>query len=817
MYSGQEIVSQEQCKIIYAEFFEGVECYNASKRILRLNLKDWIEYTYDAATNTLTTKYFIIRPVIFSGRLDRYIDVIIPENITGLEITMTADIYSKKRIMPLDYIPFCKDYSPYTCNELLCSFIYALCSNPGNLTIQLTLDAEPEILGTKLYISSKSNNTEPISITFFNGTNEEVALSTPVVTTETVQEEYFEYVQSSDTVERKTRNISVLQLQFNGLSVQDYRITGSCTAGAPIRSCYADCLIDPAGLETICFNSPNELRLTSAVSNIINNGDGTYTLGTSKFSFDRDISLIRQETSGSKTLYYFPVALKLQLLEPYEAIFDIHACSDYFDPGEGGGGSIITIDYTYAYVEIEQDLNNLSDIKYKLVIISTRKIENLLDNHEFYFISKTNGELYRLWFTPSQFTSVGSSSFYTHTTYISCETSEVVYSVHKELNPTDYDYYDTYLARAQLIGLPYYVFGFKWDNNACDYTTDLDVLNDLVPDCAHWEKDDTYTYLVLDTGDNQICTCRGIMNLPQYTNACEQDNLILPFGQYPSLGLVSNQYGMYVEPIVATSEFLYVSGADVYMAIKVVGFENHYYYIQGFNIDSICQTIAIVALDGTQYTISPMAMVLLDSFGIPPEYIKNGTLDQSIFSSDLAYEINGEKAFNGTVYEAQGFDFKIPFTQFNLLVFDTSGITYDWSKFNDCKWVRAVQWADGGLKPYSLKNNDISKSDELMKFGYEYCKATVRLNIYNSNIRFIASSVPLEDYIIPPSFNDKYSAFVDKLRLSIAKEDATSAQVYNKGAMTYGKILKSTFKQIRLDHSFQTANDNETATNWPLL
>ncbi len=83
MYSGQEIVSQEECKIVLAEFYEGVDCYNDIDNTIKFTLLDWATATYNAATHTLNTRNFSCRPVIVTEFKITF-EAELPTGTTGL-------------------------------------------------------------------------------------------------------------------------------------------------------------------------------------------------------------------------------------------------------------------------------------------------------------------------------------------------------------------------------------------------------------------------------------------------------------------------------------------------------------------------------------------------------------------------------------------------------------------------------------------------------------------------------------------------------------------------------------------------------------
>ena len=118
MYSGQEIVSQERCRLVLAVFYEGINCIDyksvdTENPVLSLTLQDAQTAVYDADTLTLTTVNFSVRPLLIAAETDfSYLFAAeLPEGTTGLEVIMFAEEYQKVRIMPLYLVRTCNSYN----------------------------------------------------------------------------------------------------------------------------------------------------------------------------------------------------------------------------------------------------------------------------------------------------------------------------------------------------------------------------------------------------------------------------------------------------------------------------------------------------------------------------------------------------------------------------------------------------------------------------------------------------------------------------------------------------------------------------------
>lgn len=116
MFSGQEVVSQEECRLVLGKFYEGINCidYNTpdSGPVLSMTLTDAETASYNPVTQTLTTINFSVRPLILDSNTNfTYLFMAeLPSNATGLEVIMFAEKYTKIRIMPLYLVRTCDTY-----------------------------------------------------------------------------------------------------------------------------------------------------------------------------------------------------------------------------------------------------------------------------------------------------------------------------------------------------------------------------------------------------------------------------------------------------------------------------------------------------------------------------------------------------------------------------------------------------------------------------------------------------------------------------------------------------------------------------------
>ncbi len=114
MYSGQEIVKQEECRIILANFFEGLQCISADGRIKFLILST--DTSYDASSLTFMTQHYRVWPVLMVNQGRNSVELRVLPGVTGLYIKTFVEDYEKLFIWPIKDIPRCyeePDIDPY--------------------------------------------------------------------------------------------------------------------------------------------------------------------------------------------------------------------------------------------------------------------------------------------------------------------------------------------------------------------------------------------------------------------------------------------------------------------------------------------------------------------------------------------------------------------------------------------------------------------------------------------------------------------------------------------------------------------------------
>ena len=178
-FSGQDIVAQERCKIVYANFADYIiKCYDHVKREIYLFNPGWWGTNWDATTKVLTNEQFELRGVDFTD-----IDVKLPllkaklgEGVTALSVKLTADEYFKWRVYPVATLPICNiDQSwlygliPYNlfCSQMLPGVNFyllkpaAIVSNLVKVGDYLKFTLAPVVN----FINPKESLTEPMDIT----------------------------------------------------------------------------------------------------------------------------------------------------------------------------------------------------------------------------------------------------------------------------------------------------------------------------------------------------------------------------------------------------------------------------------------------------------------------------------------------------------------------------------------------------------------------------------------------------------------------------------------------------------------------------
>ena len=261
MYSGQEIVSQEQCKLVLSEFYEGVKCFDREKRLLTVVLQYPNSSFYDETSYTLVTPKFAVYPVRLLDSITRVTQLSIPDNATGLYVVMKADKYQKVRIMPLDYIVECqKDYIPPDIRNV---YICKACKDTAG---HVRIEFEGTLVSTsdnKIIIGSEDNYYDPIEMEF--KLNEQIVPFSVLV-----QEENYLVVDTTGA-----------SIQYSGLYDHE----------SELYACdYA--MYEP--IISVC-NQQNETKITTYKDTVLTlNEDGSFSLNETLVALD-DSSFLREE------------------------------------------------------------------------------------------------------------------------------------------------------------------------------------------------------------------------------------------------------------------------------------------------------------------------------------------------------------------------------------------------------------------------------------------------------------------------------------------------------------------------------------------
>ncbi len=294
MYSGQEIVSQEKCRLLLANFYEGINCIDYKSTaydnpVINMTLQDSQTAQYDPVTLTLTTVNFSVRPLILDSDADySYIFLAeVPAGTTGLEVIMFAEEYRKVRIMPLYLIRTCNSYTwswtlPPTQkvpDPFDWSYLTSVCYKEEENQTILEYSGEVDTISRSAMTFVGNEFVEPTVIELFfhdgvvpfsNASHETWIEYTDVINPETGQ--------VVEVVEHKRGRVTVPQ-QSDYISV-----VGAYSIKYPIRPCYL--LNDPREYENLKFCYDSETQSTKLEFNtlelapdLLPDKDGWYYVG----------------------------------------------------------------------------------------------------------------------------------------------------------------------------------------------------------------------------------------------------------------------------------------------------------------------------------------------------------------------------------------------------------------------------------------------------------------------------------------------------------------------------------------------------------
>ena len=109
-FSGQDIVLQERCKIVYATFVDYIiRCFDNVKKEVYVYNPGWWNTTWDSSTNTLSNDQFELKGIDFSNSDTKLplITGLVKPGTTGIIVKLKAEQYSKWRIYPVANLPLC--------------------------------------------------------------------------------------------------------------------------------------------------------------------------------------------------------------------------------------------------------------------------------------------------------------------------------------------------------------------------------------------------------------------------------------------------------------------------------------------------------------------------------------------------------------------------------------------------------------------------------------------------------------------------------------------------------------------------------------
>lgn len=360
MYSGQEIVSQEECKIVLAEFYEGVDCYNKTDNTIKFTLQDWALATYDSGTQTLDTPNFSCRPLIITEDITMIFEAGIPAGTTGLEVIMHTAEYTRTRIMPLMYIRECNSWHSPVYDT---PYIHEACNTLENTTLIIlgTIDSFDSTSITVVgYL--KDSISEPLVLQFLDDADQIMTIA-PTFKTEIIQ--VSEWVYNEDTKEYDEILVGKEAVFITLAIAKSLQVTGAFEYTYVLYPCAYYPGPDSPYIEEACNTETNTTLVifglidsTTATSIIITGYDGDLaTADTLQFLddndqvmtiapvFDSEVRSIREwvwnenkniyeEVLTDKTVVLISLAIakSLQVTGSYNYTYILYPCAYYPGP-----------------------------------------------------------------------------------------------------------------------------------------------------------------------------------------------------------------------------------------------------------------------------------------------------------------------------------------------------------------------------------------------------------------------------------------------------------------------------------------------------
>ncbi len=743
MYSGQEIVSQEECKIVLAEFYEGVDCYNDIDNTIKFTLLDWATATYNAATHTLNTRNFSCRPVIVTEFKITF-EAELPPGTTGLEVHMHTDKYERTRIMPLSYLPVCVNTSwddPYPPVDW--AVINLFCNTPTETTVELY--GEIDVVTSTMikavgFQDSITVKESYIGIEFLDGSDQLMTIA-PVITTETrdVIEWVFNEITSSfeeKTVQREIVLISVAlakSIRFSGL----YEYT----------ALLQPCIFGLGNISEFCnlTNPKYETRVTADTTNYAFLTDGWFKIGVTEFRLLPLTTL----TKIDGLVYYFKGASQIEFRIPFKAEYDIFNC-----PGDGPGFSFF---YQYPTLNYEN--------KWFLSIYLTGQYTLT----KYTIVDDASGDIYRYYMRNGSIIDLtnltcDSTSNCTVDVFGDCEAYYTVNNgAHIEIVST---------------GLPTSNDPrVVWSQEKCKFIVTCESIGSIMCPCTNCEPQPDGESVHIFT-DNTMANC--IVKNNRIVSACEAGT-VHSLGAYPIVDWA--EPGNEPTASVKMADYIYFKGTEMFLPMHNLTGTVHYIPLGNLSL-GVELTEILDEATKQKKTASFLPFLYMAIFKIPFKYVNFWGLDQQLWWDNIIEsdeEIKkGLKGINPP--EDSQFDFSVDLSELSSRIPSEWMSNYNWA--NACGWsIAYVYYLKANIDEIITVNNtallDSLVCDELFKVKY-----------YTSNV--------LLNYgigVIPPSeaygsFQEKYDKYVEAIKLLTSKE--SQAYAYQ-GGVYQQNYLKDKF------------------------
>lgn len=708
MYSGQEIVSQEECKLVLAEFYDGVQCYNKTDHSIKFSLKDWASATYDATSRVLTTRYFSCWPVNIDT-ISRIFQAGLDENTTAIQVVMHSDKYTKVRIMPIRYLRQCNrlEYPNYDFNQDIdysgyYPYLRNYCTEDGNTIIDVYGDID-KIENDKIYVVAETN--EPLIISLLDN----ISLAGMTI--------------SGDTI--FTIPVEARAIKLEG--IYDFEFD--------LYPCSYD---NSWGIINACIENDTVVIQQDSSSTVTKEGYW-FDLAGSKFRLYPDATFLRQED----TKFIFSLAQQIEYKDLSGILFDIFPCGYVlpdFPPLEFPEfPSFPPIGYDSIYTDFPElegiDFSSTSafilraTLYYKNEWLCDADVQGdftidgnrIITTDHYYVLKNKNGTVINL-----EDPLVG---LYVGT----CKMFIVRDDGHKqEVNPTSWP----------ISSKPFVTY----NKTTCEF--ELLCENVEIPlDCITCTQVDSQT-VDLDTD------CTSL----EYFSACDCGFGDLPFASYPVLDLST------LECSIEKAEYIYIRDKMAYIVIPTPAFHISIPIIDftyGIEPISIIQSGAPSArlVDFTYF----LYMVI---FKLPYVHVHSNGLDFSFWLDWAFWEqevgfceegYRDETAAGIKRPDLDGYDFMIEPDKLIKLIGENFNNPYDWTVA--CRWM-------SGTITKSLPNTigaleyDVTNSEAILEL----------INSLTTTVNSKYSNIPFGNLeVIPPeeaeaSMQGVYSQYCDYIK-----------------------------------------------------